>query len=101
MTCSPFQLDVDVASSATWSGSLPTHVGWDTANVRPGAPLTVTRMVPLASGTMKVSWKISAVSTWTDGRCLQHEVPVGNASCSPLTVGTNYQCTADSPAVYP
>jgi hypothetical protein len=93
--------DVDVASSAIWSGGLQTHVGWDTANVRQGAPLTATRMVPLPTGTMKVAWKISgSVYVGQMGGAFSTKSLSVDASCSPLTVGTNYECTANSPAVY-
>ena len=94
--------NVDVASTATWTAGLQTYIGWDKANVRQGAPLTVTRMAPLASGKMKVSWKVTG------------SVQVGNtgvtnfgtkylsiqATCLPATLGSNSVCTANSPALY-
>ena len=51
---------MDIKSpSATWTGNLATHVGYNDANVRQGAPLTVTRMTPSQTGKLKVTWTVS------------------------------------------
>jgi hypothetical protein len=53
------EFDADVASKATWTGDLHTIVGWDSADVRQGDSLTVTRHTPLQMGEPAVSGKLS------------------------------------------
>jgi chitodextrinase len=93
--------DVDVASKATWTAGLDTHVAWDTANVRQGASLPVTRFTPLINGTMKVSWSVSgSVKVGELGGAFSTKSMSVSATCLPVTLGTGYDCTANSPALY-
>ena len=92
------RFDVDIAAKATWTASLPTVVGWDTAKVRQGADLPVARSVmPLANGTLKVRWTVtgnvkpagfSAVELGT-------KTLGDDATCMPQLQGGGYTCTAD------
>jgi hypothetical protein len=93
--------DVDVASKATWTAGLETHVGWDTSNVRQGASLPVTRFTPMINGTMKVSWNVSgSVKVGDLGGAFTTKTLSVSATCLPVTIGTGYDCTANSPAIY-
>jgi hypothetical protein len=93
--------NVDVASKATWTAGLEAHVGWDTANVRQGASLPVTRFTPLINGTMKVSWSVSgSVKVGGLGGAFATKSLSVSATCLPVTLGSGYDCTANSPALY-
>ena len=93
--------DVDVTSKASWSAGLQTHVGWDTAKLRQGESLPVTRFTPLSSGTMKVSWQISgSVKVGGLGGAFITKSLSVEATCLPATLGTGTECVANSPAIY-
>ena len=93
--------NVDVDSKAMWTADLQTHIGWDTANVRQGASLNVTRMMPLMNGTMKVSWRISgSVHVGQLGGGFSTKNLSVEATCLPATLGSSADCTANSPAIY-
>ncbi|MDA0169746.1 PKD domain-containing protein [Solirubrobacter taibaiensis] len=95
------EFDVDVAAKASWSGELQTVVGWDSANVRQGASLTVNRNTPLQTGELKVSWKVSGrvdVGDFAGGAFTTKNLSV-NAFCMPKLLGGAYTCEAESPAV--
>jgi len=93
--------DVDVDSKASWDAGLRTDIGWDTSNVRQGASLNVTRVMPMVNGTMKVSWRISgSVHVGELGGAFTTKNISVEATCLPATLGTSYECTANSPAIY-
>ena len=93
--------DVDVSTHATWTGNLLTNLGWDSANVRQGAPLTVSRSTPFQTGSLKVSWNISgSVNPLGQGNVYFSTKSISDeAGCMPLTLGTSYECTAETPSV--
>ena len=93
--------DVDVKSTASWSAGLTTHVGWDTAKLRQGQSLPVTRFTPLINGTMKVSWQISgSVKVAGLGGAFSTKNLSVEATCLPATLGSGTECVANSPAIY-
>jgi hypothetical protein len=94
-------LDVDIKSKATWTGNLSTHVGYNDANVRQGAPLTVTRMSPFQTGKLKVTWTVGGTvkPIGFGTKNLGSFNVVDEASCHPALLGSAYTCTAAAPAV--
>jgi len=93
--------DVDVAARAKWSGRLSTIVGWDSAKVRQGSPLTVSRMTPFQTGSMQVAWTVSgSVDPLEQGDVhFATKAISSTASCMPLTLGNGYTCTVASPSI--
>src|SRR4051812_20752275 len=88
---------VDVSTKASWSGSLATAVGWNSSNVRQGSPLAVSRVSPLQSGTLHVTWKLTG---WKLFDTIETDVDATlakNAWCAPQLIGGAYDCTAESP----
>jgi hypothetical protein len=90
--------DVDVAAKATWAGNLSTVVAWDTAKVRQGADLPVSRSSLLQSGTMKVRWTVSGSvkPTGFDTVDFGTKTIGDDATCWPQLMSGNYTCVAIS-----
>ena len=93
--------DVDIKSKATWTGNLSTHVGYSDSNVRQGAPLTVTRMSPFQTGSLKVTWTVGgSLKVIGFGTKNLGSFPVSDeANCQPALLGGAFNCTASAPAI--
>jgi len=94
--------DVDVTSKATWTADLRTDVMHDNA-IRQGASTSVSRMIPLADGTIKISWSASGhvqVGDW-GGASFSGKTMSVDATCLPPTLGSTVkECSAVSPPLY-
>jgi hypothetical protein len=93
--------DLDVTSRVNWTGNLPVVTSWNSANVREGATLPVGRMSPmLQDGALHVTWTakgdVHGSTMWKD---IDKTVAV-DASCVPVLMGYDHECTATSPSIY-
>jgi hypothetical protein len=93
--------DLDVTSRVNWTGNLPVVTSWNSANVREGATLPVGRMSPmLQDGALHVTWTakgdVHGSTMWKD---IDKTVEV-DASCVPVLMGSDHECTATSPSIY-
>ena len=95
----PSPFDFTVTAQAKWSGGISTNVGWDSDNVRQGQNLDISRVSPLTSGHVEVTW----VANGTISPFGLGDVNVGPlnlskdvTNCTPHLSGLGYDCTATS-----
>ena len=90
--------NLHVDASAKWSGSITTNVGWDSDNVRQGADLDISRVAPLTSGKIDVTWQLSGT---IDG--VLHFGPTNiskdDVACTPKLSGGGFSCEATSDGI--
>jgi PKD domain-containing protein len=90
--------NLHVDASAKWSGSITTNVGWDSDHVRQGADLDISRVAPLTSGKIDVTWQLSGT---IDG--VLHFGPTNiskdDVSCTPKLSGGGFSCEATSDGI--
>ncbi|MDA0185355.1 PKD domain-containing protein [Solirubrobacter phytolaccae] len=98
-----FGIDIDVSSKVVWTGKFQAIAGWETANVRQGSYLKVTRNAPIQTGQLKVTWKVDgAVELINKAQfpSFPEITTSATAVCTPLTFGDDaYSCTAASDAL--
>lgn len=95
-------IDVDVSSKVTWTGKFQAIAGWESANVRQGSYLKVTRNTPIQTGQLKVTWKINGsveLINTAQFPSFPDITTSATAICTPLTYGDAYTCTATSDAL--
>jgi hypothetical protein len=100
VTLSVFNLHVTAHGS--WSGSLTNVIGWDTGKVRQGAQLEVSRVSPLTSGHIGVSWTVTGTVSplgLADVNIGTINLSKDNVDCAPKLSGGGYGCTATSEGV--
>lgn len=81
-------------ASATWSGAITTNVGWEGDNLRQGANLAISRVAPLTSGKIDVTWQVSGTAdgiNFGPTNFSQH-----NVTCAPALSGGVFPCTGSS-----
>jgi hypothetical protein len=92
-----------VNPKVTWTGKFQPVAGWESANVRQGAYLKVSRATPIATGQLKVTWNISGGVELINKYNISQIVDLTHsktASCLPMTYGdVAYTCTATSDAL--
>jgi PKD repeat protein len=81
-------------ASAAWSGAITTNVGWEGDNLRQGANLAISRVAPLTSGKIDVTWQVSGTAdgiNFGPTNFSQH-----NVTCAPALSGGVFPCTGSS-----
>jgi hypothetical protein len=88
-----------VTAHATWAGDLTTNVGWDSNKVRQGADLELSRIAPLSTGHINVTWAVTGtlsplgIGSFGIGTL---NLSKDNVACSPKLSGSGYSCAATS-----
>jgi PKD repeat protein len=81
-------------ANATWTGDMTTNVGWDGDSVRQGAKLPISRVAPVNSGNIAVTWQVSGT---IDGIGFGPDsFSQSSINCAPTLSGGGFSCSGSS-----